>query len=95
MLESYKTSDGKTVKRVRTSVFIWSAFGCLALGIYLVSYQILFGAVLAITAFPFLLLYPLIRALFGGKDSIGAVIVTAVVEETLKHEVTKAARKKR
>lgn len=91
MLESYKVTDGKTVWCVKTSVYVWAGFACLGLGIYLIYNQILFGAFLALTAFPFLLLYPLVRALFGGQDSIGAAIATAVVEETLKNEVKKAA----
>jgi len=95
LLESYRATDGKTVKRITTSAYIWAAFACLGLGIYLVYNQILFGAFLTITAFPFLLLYPLVRALFGGKDSIGAAIVTAVVEETLKNQVKKAASGKK
>ena len=91
MLESYRTTDGKAVRRVRTSVYIWAAFACLGIGIYLIYNKFLFGAFLAVTAFPFLLLYPLVRALFGGKDSVGAAIATAIVEETLKNEVKKAA----
>ena len=37
------------------------------------------------TMCPFLLLYPLIRFLFfGGRDSVAAVVTTAVVEEGIK-----------
>jgi hypothetical protein len=57
------------------------------------------GGFLVLTLAPCLLLYPLIRFLFGGKDSVGAVITTAVVEEIVKGEIFKAiersSRKKR
>ena len=32
------------------------------------------------------MLYPAVRFLFGGKDSVGAVVATAVVEEVLKNK---------
>jgi hypothetical protein len=48
------------------------------------------GGSLVMTLTPCLLLYPLIRFLFGGKDSVGAVITTVVVEELMKGQIFKA-----
>ena len=96
MFENYRTIEGKTVRRVKTSAYIWVGIACLALGIYLIFQNIFIGALfLVLFAFPFFMLYPLIRFLFGGEDSIGAVVVTAVVEELLKSEIKKAARGKK
>ena len=94
MFENYRTSDGKTAKRIKTSVYIWISFSCLGIGIYFIFNQIMLGAFFVLTAFPFFALYPLIRLLFGGKDSFGAAVVTAVVEETLKNEIKKTANRK-
>lgn len=92
MFEKFRANDGRTVKRIKTSTYIWTGFAGLGVGSYLIYNQILWGAFLALTAFPFFVLYPLVRALFGGKDSVGAAIVTAVVEETIKSEIKKAAQ---
>ena len=94
VIEKYRTERGETVKRVKSSVYYWIGLACFALGIYLIYSKVLFGAFLVLTAFPFFFLYPLVRFLFGGKDSIGAALVTAVVEETLKSEIKKATSKK-
>ena len=94
VFEKYRTTGGETVKRIKSSAYYWVGTASFALGIYLLYNQILFGAFLAVTAAPFFFLYPLVRFLFGGKDSIGAAVVTAVVEETLKSEIKKAATKK-
>ena len=92
--ETVYTSDGKKL-RIRSYIFYWGIFWSIVLGIILLSKQMIFGGFLILTASPFLLLYPIIRFLFGGKDSIGAVLTTAVVEELLKNEIKKSARKKK
>jgi hypothetical protein len=43
--------------------------------------------------FPILLLYPIIRFLFGGKDSLVAVVGTVVVEEVIKSQIVKKIEK--
>ena len=99
MIESYKASDGKTVRRVKKSVYLWAAIACLVSGFYLISHQFTIGGFLVLTVFPFLLLYPFVRAVFGGKDSIGQAIakevVEAVVEGTGENAVRKAANRNR
>lgn len=62
-------------------------------GVALLSNELYIGAFLVMTLSPFLLLYPLVRFFFGGKDSIGVVVTTAIVEEVLKSEVRKAVDK--
>ena len=41
------------------------------------------------------MLYPLVRFLFGGKDSLVAVATTAIVEEVLKDKIGKSFEKKK
>jgi len=43
----------------------------------------------------FLILYPIVRLIFGGKDSVAAAITTAYIEGVITHKITKNARKKR
>lgn len=91
ILETVRASSGNHVTRVKSSLFYWGAAVSLAVGIFLLSREVLVGATLVLTLLPCLLLYPLIRFLFGGKDSLGAAVVTVVVEEFLKGEIKKAA----
>jgi len=53
----------------------------------------LLGGFLVLTLAPVLLIYPLVRFLFGGKDSAVAVVTTVIVEEVLKHQIKKAIDK--
>ena len=55
----------------------------------------LWGIGLMITLTPILLLYPLVRFLFGGKDSLGAAIVTVILEEHLKGRLFNAIEKRK
>ncbi|MCC5869266.1 MAG: ankyrin repeat domain-containing protein [Gammaproteobacteria bacterium] len=88
--ESFRTLRGNYIERVRTSVFVWSSLVCFSVGVYLIVQQKTFGGFLILTVSPCLLLYPLVRLLFGGRDSVGAVVTTVVVEEVLKSEVKNA-----
>ena len=85
-IEAVKTINNKReIKRVKTSLILWSALACLPVGGYLISIQQMIGAFIILTLFPCLLIYPLIRFFFfGGKDSVAAVVTTAVVEEATK-----------
>lgn len=94
ILENCRSRNGKTFRRIRSSAFIWASLISLIVGVDLLYRQVVFGAFLVLTAAPFLLLYPVVRAIFGGKDSIGAAVVTAVVEETLKDQVSKHVQNK-
>jgi len=61
----------------------------------LLTEKIFVGAALIMFASPCFLLYPLIRYLFGGKDSVAAVVATVVVEEVLKYEIRKSVKKRK
>lgn len=91
--EEVETLRGARIKRVKPSVFYWSALSALLLGIYLVSEAKVLGGFFVLTAFPFLMLYPAVRFLLGGKDSVVSVVTTAVIEEVLKNEVRKIGDK--
>ena len=46
------------------------------------------------TLSPCFLIYPIIRFLvFGGKDSVAAVVTTVIVEEVIKSEIKGAIKK--
>lgn len=81
---------------IPAAYFLWGAAISFTVGLYVVfELKKLWGASLLLTVTPCLLLYPLIRALFFGKDSIGAAITTVVVEEYLKNRVMNAGKNKR
>ena len=86
--------EGHTTTRIRGSVFLWGALVSFIVGVALVANEIFIGGALILTVSPCLLLYPVIRALFGGKDSIGATITTVVVEELLKREIVNSIEKR-
>ncbi len=94
LCETIYKGNGVDVTRIRSSVFYYSSLISLVLGFYLISGEHYIGAFLIITLCPFLLLYPLVRYLFGGKDSVGVVVATAITEELLKSELKKAVEKK-
>jgi hypothetical protein len=71
-------------------LFYWGALLSFVTGITLLYHGYMVGGSLVMTLTPCLLLYPLIRFLFGGKDSVGAVITTVVVEELMKGQIFKA-----
>lgn len=72
-------------QNIPTSYFFWAAFFSFLCGLYVVGeLEQLWGLGLIITVAPILLLYPLVRFFFGGKDSIGAAVVTVLVEEHVK-----------
>ena len=85
--EEVETLRGRRIERVKSGIFYYSGWICLILGIVLVSNEIMLGGFLVLTAFPCLMLYPLIRYLLGGKDSLLAVATTVIVEEVLKNEM--------
>lgn len=94
LYETVEAINGKKVTRLKSSLFYWGSLLSTGVGIYLISQEIMFGGFLVITLGPFLLLYPLVRFFIGGKDSVGGVIATAVVEEVLKHKIENALTNK-
>lgn len=91
--EVVRAESEEGVKRLRVSFFLLAALISLTAGIVLLSREYMAGGFLVLTLAPCLLLYPLVRFFFGGKDSIGAAVTTAIVEEVLKGEILKAAEK--
>jgi predicted membrane protein len=70
--------------------------GLLILGMYLENGLLLIiGLFLGTLVTGFLILYPIVRLLFGGKDSVAAAITTAYVEGVITRKIIKNARKKR
>ena len=65
--ETVRMVTGNFVTRLRSSLFYWGAAGSFVTGIFLISREMLFGGFLVLTLAPCLLLYPLIRFLFGEK----------------------------
>ena len=96
ILEKYETISGRLVTRVRSEVFYWTGFILFILSIFLLHNAYWKAAIiLALTIVPILLLYPLVRFLFGGKDSLVAAIGTIVVEEAIKHTISKKINNKK
>lgn len=93
--ETVKTLNGNNVTRIKSSIFYWLSAILFILGVHLLTKQILFGGFLSLTLAPFLILYPPIRFLFGGRDSVAAVVTTAVVEEVLKAKIGDALSDKK
>ncbi len=93
--ETVETLRGNKTERIKSSLFYFLGFFCLPVGIFLITKEIWFGAFLILTACPCFFLYPLVRFLFGGKDSVAAVVGTVVIEEILKSNIKKIGNKKR
>ena len=95
MFETVQSINGKRIfERIKSSVFIYSSFASLGLGIWMLTDEILFGGFCVLVLFPCLLIYPLIRGIFfGGKDSVAAVVTTVVVEEVTKSVLKNALSK--
>ena len=91
--ETVRALNGNCVRRLRSSLFHWGALVAFIAGIILVAQEVWVGGFLALTLAPFLLLYPLVRFLFGGKDSAVAVVTTVIVEHVLKDQIGKAIDK--
>ena len=93
-IEDYKTLNGGIKKRVRSSVFLFMSLLSLIFGLFLLDLGYLkLGVFCWITLFPIFLLYPIIRFLFGGKDSLAAAVGTVVIEEVVKSQIIKKIEK--
>ena len=85
----------KTRNPIPASMFIWGAFLSFFVGVYVIlKLEQLWGLFFILTVTPCLFLYPIIRFLFGGKDSIAAAAVTIITEEVLKSKIEKAVKKR-
>ena len=88
--ETILAFSGNYVTRIKSSIFYWGALLSFGSGVTLLYQEYMLGGFFVLTLAPCLLLYPLIRLLFGGRDSVGAVVTTAVVEEITKGEISNA-----
>ena len=95
ILETVRDHEGGEHRRVRSSNIYLLGLLFLFGGLFLLKNGITFGGFMSLTLFPICMLYPLVRFLFGGKDSVAAVLTTAVVEEVLKKEIGKRIDRKR
>ncbi len=94
LYETVESLNGNKVTHLKSSLFYWGGLISIAVGIYLITEENRIGGFLVLTLAPCLLLYPLVRFFIGGKDSIGGVIATVVVEEVLKHKIENRLTKK-
>ena len=92
--ETVETMRGNKVERIRSSLFYVAGFVCLVIGVVLVTQAAWIGAFFILTACPCLFLYPSVRYLFGGKDSVAAVVGTVAIEEIVKSNVKDMGKKK-
>ena len=83
----------KERKPIGTDIFLWGALIALCRFVRCSGLEKFWGLTLILTVTPCLLLYPLVRLLFGGKDSIGAAVVTFITEEYLKIRSLMLSRK--
>jgi hypothetical protein len=96
LFETVKTiNDNREIRRLKTSVILFVGLSFIPIGIYLfIEFEMLIGAALIILLSPCFLLYPIIRFfVFGGKDSVVAVVTMAVVEEVVKSKIKDTSKK--
>ena len=95
IFETLKNPDGSEHRRVTSENIYLLGLLFLFGGLLLLKNGITFGGFMSLTLFPVCMLYPVIRFLFGGKDSVAAVVTTVVVEEVLKKEIGKKIDRER
>jgi|GEM_PF-1916547 len=93
--ETIRTLNGDIVRRLRSSLFCWAALVAFVTGMTLLPRDVADGGIFILTLGPCLLLYPLIRFLFGGKDGVVPAVTAVIVEEVLKHQILKGLEKPR
>ena len=81
--ETVVNIEGKIVTRLKSSLFFYGAAISVFLAVILLVNEIYFGLTLLLLVTPFLLLYPIVRGLMLGRDSVGAVLVTAILDYLL------------
>lgn len=91
--EEVESLNGTKVKRVKSSLIYGSGWTCLIVGIIFITNEIMMGGALILFMFPCLMIYPFVRYMFGGKDSVVGVVTTVVIEEVLKNEIKKIEKK--
>ena len=95
LYETVEAINDNRVTRLKSSLFYWGGLLSIIGGAYLLSEKMMFGGFLILTLAPCLFLYPLVRFFFGGKDSLGGIVATVVVEEALKSKINNVGKKKK
>ncbi len=93
--EEIQNLRGEKVTRIKTSVIHGVGFFSLILGIvfFYVAYKhglryvMTVGGLLIFFVFPVTLVYPVVRFLIGGKDSVFGFVASVAIEEYLKGKV--------
>jgi hypothetical protein len=101
--ETVSGLNGEKVTRVKTSLIHQVAYALILIGFLLVFFGALFGYnrilevgfFLLITAVPFLFLYPVIRFVIGGRDSLFGIVLTMLVEHGIKKKMNFYGKRKR
>ena len=94
-LETVQLRSGRHKKRIRSSVFFLSAIFSFLYGMSRAfSGDVEAGFFILLSVTPFLFIYPVVRFLFGGRDSVVAVIATVVVDEVIKSKIISNLEKK-
>ena len=75
LFDTITTLNGETtVRRLKTSVFLWAAFLCMIIGLSLINDYPPWALFFIVILFPILLLYPVVRLFFfGGRNSFAAI----------------------
>jgi hypothetical protein len=92
--ESVIGLSGREVTRIRSSLFYCLGLLSIAVGVLLFANNIN-GGFFFLTNSTILFLYPLVRFLFGGKDSLAGFILTIILDAFLKHKFDAYLEKKR
>lgn len=85
---------GQKITRIKSSLFYFGGLLSVVIGILMIFSQIPGGAFLFLNCTIFFL-YPSIRFLFGGKDSIAGAITTVVFDAYIKSKIEENYKKKR
>ncbi len=86
--------NGQKVVRIKSSFFYLVGMLSVVAGIIMMSYEIPGGTFLFLNCTIFFL-YPAVRFLFGGKDSVAGVIATFVVDAFIKSKIEESVKKRR
>ncbi|NDA88472.1 MAG: hypothetical protein EBY14_13330 [Betaproteobacteria bacterium] len=89
--ESIVTLSGRNATRIRSSLFYGLGILSIIAGILLVTYDKQYGTFFILNS-SILFLYPLVRFLFGGKDSLVAFVWTIVLDYYLKSKLNEGGK---
>ena len=85
---------GEKVVRIKSNFFYLIGILSVVAGILMITYQIPGGVFLFLNCTIFFL-YPAVRFLFGGKDSVAGAITTVVVDTYIKSKIEESVKKRR